>query len=104
MPDYKEKKKKGADWKMAIPGYGAGKAIYNLMKNRGQMPERIEPSVRKIAPVKPVPVPAEGEEQPITAEQKPPEKKKKKKRGGVGGVLDQMQERKRRMQQVQETE
>lgn len=92
--DRKKKKKQGPDWKMMIPGYGAGKAIYSLLKKR-QMPE-IRPEVRKVQPEPPPP------KEPQAAQ--PPKKKKKEPRGGVGGVLDTIQERKRRMREMIEEE
>lgn len=93
-----EKKKKKYDWKMMLPGYGAGKMIYQALKGRKRMPETRPapktpaPEVRKMEPETPA----------RTAERREPTKprKKKKPRGGVGGAMDAIQEKKRRLKEV----
>lgn len=114
MPEDK-KKKKGIDWKMMIPGYAAARGAYDLLKGRKQMPE-IQTGVRKVQPTE------EQTKQAIAQAKKKKKTKKEKldeemakreaerkargekKPGGVGGVISDIEERKRRMREVMESE
>jgi len=110
-----KKKKKGVDWTMALPGFGAGKAIYSYLKGRRQMPE-IQTGVRKVQPTQ-----EQTRQNVAQAAKKKKSKKEKldeemakreaerkargeKKPGGIGGVVSDIEERKRRMREVMESE
>ncbi|GAF77319.1 unnamed protein product [marine sediment metagenome] len=74
--------------------YGLGKQLYGkYMAGRKKM-EETRPTAPTVRKMQPTPPPEEKEPQAAQP------KKKKKPRGGVGGVLDVIQERKRRMQEM----